>query len=55
MDGSQYAALKHELETFLIRHQWDNDIPDEWLLRMMLEIAQSRTVRFREVDGDEET
>jgi len=46
----EYARLELGLRKFIIDYQIANDIEEEWLLRMLLDIAQLSTVRFKDSD-----
>ncbi|GGN59361.1 hypothetical protein [Oceanobacillus indicireducens] len=47
MKPIEYKKLENELAGLLLKFQGDNNIPEEWLLRMLLENAQKSTVRFK--------
>jgi len=50
MDRREYKKHFLEIQKRLLQYQIDNDIEDDWLLRMLLEIAQSNVVRFESSD-----
>lgn len=49
MKRKEYQRHANQLVQSLIKFQIDNDIEEEWFLRMLIETIQSYTVRFPKV------
>lgn len=49
MKRREYQIQANQLSQSLIKFQIDNDIEEEWFLRMLIETIQSYTVRFPKV------
>lgn len=50
MDKKEYKKHSLEISKMLLKYQIDNNIEDEWLLRMLLEACHSNVVRFESSD-----
>ncbi len=50
MNRKEYSIHENKILSMLLKYQIDNDISDEWLLRLLLNVAQSNVVRFKDDD-----
>lgn len=46
MNRREYAIHVNQIRGMLVKYQFDNDLEDEWFLRMLLELSQANVVRF---------